>query len=114
MDLGSLDPHVRFEVRRDKIVNVLVWIVRFDHVLFSHLKHDVGLTNLPAPSDELWHFREILGIAFLGALVHPGGYSVDVLLSQSVIVGEFTVSGIRTPRRHLAIDDLLFDRASPG
>ena len=63
---------------------------------------------------ELARHGRVLGVAFFGAVIGPGGEGRDLIGGKGAVVGEFAVLGVGKPGRHLAKHDGLLDGASPG
>ncbi len=73
------------------------------------LKHHVRLADRPA-FGEGQSLRRVLGIAGLGAAIHPSHQRLHFGVRQPAVIRKFSVMRIGEPRRHLLSEHRCFDR----
>src|SRR5712692_541448 len=110
---GLLYVNVFLEVRGNLEVLILVRPRRSKRELIGHLQNDVRLSNGPS-LDKTRRGRQVLGVAFAGALIDPGRNRFDLCLTQPTVVRELLVMSIGVPGWHLLCNNFFFYRTSPG
>src|SRR5262245_65153463 len=79
----------------------------------GHLEYEIGWASArmrPAVL-EVGQLGRQWRLTFGGSTISPGGDGLDLLRRQTPIIAELAKPPIRTPRRHLSPDPLVFDGA---
>src|ERR1700735_1659857 len=109
----SGDPDILFEIRWDAAKSLIVVSAGGGNgVLSGHGDDHVRLTDSPSVSNGR-NGRQILRIAFLRPLIHPGANYLDLFGSEARVVSEVAIGRIRVPRRHFLTQHSLANRLGP-
>src|SRR3984957_1044881 len=109
----SGDPDILFEIRWDAAKSLIVVSAGGGNgVLAGHGDHQVRLADSPSVTNG-GNGRQILRIALLRPLIHPGANYLDLFGSEARVVSELAIDRIGGARRHFLTQHSLANRLSP-
>jgi hypothetical protein len=110
-NLPRSNPGVLLERRCDSDIGVLNRCLGWDLQRLGQLEHKIR-PDVPAVTEH--DGRRFVPLVALGrTTIHPRSDGGNLLIGQTLVVGEMSIPRIREPRRHRLGDDGRFDRAGP-
>jgi hypothetical protein len=107
-----LHPRVPSKARRHDHMLIVDDSRRRNFEWFGQFENEIGLADLPA-FEELHRRGHVSRVAFRCSRLHPGSYSVDLILRKRSGIRKFSVPRIGKPRRHLFRFHSLPNRCGP-